>query len=319
MGAKVELLTPVGRLVQGSLYSGKTTDAENRPLVYKSGANLGQPRMNFWFAVALQKGVEQHWNQTEWGKKIWDVAHAAFPNGQTLAPTFAWKIVDGDSIIPNTEGNRPCDYEGFPNHWVLKFSCSFAPSLFNSTGTLPLTEPNAIQLGDFVQVYGSIQDNESTQRPGVYLNPSMVAHAGFGQRILIGADPKAVGFGNAPLPAGASLTPVSQAFVPVPTQQVYGAGSAGSGGGGSGVSPSQVAVLGGYATPGTLNTGGVPNGATVAVNPYPAILTPPIPVPTAPPVPQRIMLPASQGASYEDLIAAGWTDALLIQHGLMQA
>jgi hypothetical protein len=31
------------------------------------------------------------------------------------------------------------------------------------------------------------------------------------------------------------------------------------------------------------------------------------------------MLAAAQGASYEQMIAAGWNDALLIQHGMMKA
>lgn len=31
------------------------------------------------------------------------------------------------------------------------------------------------------------------------------------------------------------------------------------------------------------------------------------------------MTPAAQGATYEQLVASGWTDALLIQHGLMLA
>jgi len=31
------------------------------------------------------------------------------------------------------------------------------------------------------------------------------------------------------------------------------------------------------------------------------------------------MLPAANGATYEQMIAAGWTDAMLIQHGMMAA
>jgi hypothetical protein len=55
------------------------------------------------------------------------------------------------------------------------------------------------------------------------------------------------------------------------------------------------------------------------VVPNPAILVPPVPgVPAVPPAPPaRVMTAAAQGASYADLIAKGWTDALLVQHGLM--
>jgi len=287
MSTKTDLLTPVGRLVQGSLYSGATTDAENRPLVYKTGPNAGQPRVNFWFSVAVPKGTEQHWNQTEWGKKIYDVGHAGFPQGQANSPHFAWKIIDGDSNIPNTQGNKPCDNEGFAGNWILKFSGSFAPSLYNENGTLPLTEPNAIQLGDYIQVYGYVEDNKSTQQPGVYLNHSMIARAGYGTRIIAGADPKSVGFGASPLPAGASSTPIAS-FAP-PVAPVVPAATAPV------VAPAPIA----------------PAPAPVAPPAYPQILTPPAPA-TGP-----ILTDKANGASYEQLIAVGWTDDLLVQQGMM--
>ena len=50
--------TPVGRLVMGSLYDGQDTDAEGRPLVYKTGPDAGKPRKNFFFGIAIQKGSD---------------------------------------------------------------------------------------------------------------------------------------------------------------------------------------------------------------------------------------------------------------------
>lgn len=272
MSTRIDLLTPVGRLVLGSLYTGATTDLENRPLLYKTGQNAGQPRVNYWFHVAIPKGLEPHWNATEWGKKIWEVGVSGFPNGSYNSPVFAWKVVDGDSTIPNTQGNKPCDIEGYSGAWVMKFSGSFAPALYNENGTQALTEVNAVQLGDYVQVYCYVEDNKSTQQPGVYLNPSMVARSGYGTRIIAGADPKAVGFGTAPLPSGASATPLA-VFTPV-----------------------------------------TPIAPVVPVTPppaYPQILAPAIPENV------RIITPKANGATYEQLIAAGWTDELLLQQGLM--
>lgn len=280
MSTRIDLLTPVGRLVQGSLYNGATTDAENRPLVYKSGPNMGQPRVNYWFNVAIAKGQETHWNMTEWGQKIWNVGQAGFPQGQANSPSFAWKVIDGDSSVPNTQGNKPCDNEGFRGHWVIKFSGSFAPSLHNENGTAVLLEPNAIQLGDYVQVYGYVEDNKSTQQPGVYLNPSMVARAGFGQRIISGADPKSVGFGGSALPPGASTTPIAS-FSPAPASV-----------------PPAVTV------PPVI----APAAAPVAIPPaYPQILSP------------AVVTEKANGATYEQLISAGWTHELLIQHGMILA
>lgn len=54
---------------------------------------------------------------------------------------------------------------------------------------------------------------------------------------------------------------------------------------------------------------------TPGVVPAPSFLAPPVPV--APAAPQRVMLPAAQGATYEAMIAAGWSDQLLVQHLMM--
>ena len=290
MSNREELLTPVGRLVQGSLYEPQTTDAENKPLTVRTGPNAGQPRVEYYFALAIPKGHERLWSETEWGAKIWAVGHAGFPNGQADSPHFAWKIQDGDSNIPNKAGRKNCDREGYPGHWVLNFSSGFAPSIHNENGTQQILEENAVNLGDWIQVYGSIVDNGSTQQPGIFLNHSMVAFVYYGKRIILGADPKSIGFGRTgqPMPAGASKTPLTQGFNPaaaVPAQP--------------------------YTPPTSSQSASVPP-------PHTAILTPPLPV-GAPAATAKVMLPPASGASYEQMIAAGWNDAQLIQHGMMKA
>lgn len=287
MSTRVDLLTPVGRLVAGSLYKAQTTDAEGRPLVVKSGQQAGQPRVDFFFALAVPKGPEPHWNQTVWGQKIWAAGQTAFPNGQCNAPTFAWKVTDGDSQIPNRAGRKPCDREGYPRHWVLAFSSGFPPKIYNADGTQQILDPEAVKLGYYVQVYGSVTGNDSLQQPGVFLNHGMVALSAYGPEIVVGPDAAAVGFGGQPLPAGASAAPVSAPFNPAP------------------------------ATPAPAAPG-VPYAAAAAaapIVPNPAILQPPPP----PAAPARVMLPAANGATYEAMVAAGWTDALLVQHGMMRA
>jgi hypothetical protein len=49
---------PPARLVGGSLVEAKTMDAENKPLVYKSGPNAGKPRATFDFAAAIPKAAQ---------------------------------------------------------------------------------------------------------------------------------------------------------------------------------------------------------------------------------------------------------------------
>lgn len=265
--------TPVGRLVQGSLYTPNTKNAEGKPLQDKAG----NPRNEFFFALAIPKDGATPWNQTEWGKAIWAAGVAGDVHAGNR-PTFAWKVADGDSQMVDQKGKKNCDRDGFPGHWVLRFTGGYAPKLYTLVGVssaVELIEKDAIPLGSYVQVNANVKFNGSSQQPGVYLNHSMVCLCGFGPRIAAGGpDVAAAGFGGAPLPAGASTTPVGGAMPPAPAPAV----------------------------------------AAPAVVPPPAPAFRMVPPPAAP---ARVMLPAAQGATYEQCIAAGWTDALLIEHKMM--
>ena len=281
--ARTNFTTPVGRMVMGSLYKPQTTDAEGKPLTIKSGPNAGQAKVQYFFALAIPKTGEQHWSQTPWGASIWKVGHEAFPQGQADAPSFAWKIVDGDSAVPNRTGKKPCDREGYPGNWVLSFSSGFAPKIYNKDGTAPIIEPDAVKLGYFIQVNGDVEGNGSAQQPGVYLNHSMVALSAYGPEISIGPDASTAGFGTAPLPAGAMATPPASFAPPV--------------------------------TPASFTPPVPAPSAPVApmIPPNPAFLA----VPPTPPAPAHVMLVPAGGATYEQMIAAGWTDALLVANGMM--
>lgn len=279
MASNTPLLTPVGRLVQGSLYIAQTTNSDGTPKVYKTGPKAGQPRIEYFFAVAFKKGAEQHWAQTSWGAVIWQTGHAAFPQGQGQAPTFAWKITDGDSTVPNKAGKKPCDSEGFAGHWVVAFSGGYAPSVWNADGSQELLTPDVVKNGYFVQVSGSVAGNDSTVSPGVYLNHGMVAFAAQGPEIQ-GARPNGAtaGFGQSPLPTGATAipaTPMQAAMTPPPVVPV------------------------------------------VPVVPAVGFVAPPA-LPPAPPA-ARQMTPKAGGATYESFIKGGWTDALMISNGMMSA
>jgi hypothetical protein len=208
--------TPVGRLVMGSLYKERTTDAEGKPLTVKTGQNAGQPRVDYFFALAIPKGNEQHWAQTPWGAEIWKVGHAAFPHAAGAAD-FSWKVTDGDSAQPGKlfkgkPGKAPRENEGWPGHWILKFSGGFAPSLYKPRPGVPgqhdpFNEPDAIKLGYYVQVNFNVAGNGSQTSPGVYINHRMVCFAAFGPEISVGPDVASAGFGQSALPPGATLTP----------------------------------------------------------------------------------------------------------------
>jgi hypothetical protein len=324
----IDILFPPGRMVQGNLYKPNTTDAENRPLVVKSGPNAGQPRVDYFFAVAIPKGTEGHWANTEWGQKIWNMAHTAWPQGQAQRPDFAWKIVDGDSTIPNKRGVRPCDMVGHAGHWVLKFGGGYAPKIVTRDGSAAILEPDAVKPGYFVQVFGNASSNQSTQTAGIYLNHRIVALAGYGEEISFGPDPTQVGFGGAALPAGASATPLGGMTPPAAGSPPPPPGAP-SAVPGVASPPVPGAVASPPPVPGAVAAAPAPtpppNAAFVAgpaATPPPvpgAVAAAPPPPVAAPPAPAARAMTAAATTTYEGYIAAGWNDAQLIAHGLMTA
>jgi hypothetical protein len=329
MTTPLNFTTPVGRLVQGSLYKPNDKDAEGRPLVIKNGSQAGQARVEYYVALAVPKerdpaGQIKHWAATEWGAKIWQAGHAGMAQAGAM-PTFAWKVRDGDSQVPNRKGKKPVDQEGFAGCWVISFSSGFPPRVYNRDGTQPITEAEAVKLGYYAQINANVDFNGSGQQPGVFINLSMVALAGYGPEIFVGPDPSAAGFGAAPLPAGASVTPLGGMPAAMPAAPGMPAVPAmpGMPAPGAPVMPA-VPPMPGAVMPGMPAAPGMPAPAVPAITPNPAILQPPAlpPVPAAPgQVPlqrARVMLPAARGATYEQLIANGWNDQLLVQHGMMQ-
>ena len=270
------ILTPVGRMVQGDLFVPQTKDMEGRPLTDKNGA----PRVNYFFAIAVPKadpGVNDLIAQ------IHAVGQAGFPAGQWKMPGFSWKIVDGDDPTNNAK-------EGFIGHWVFRVSSGFPPPVWETGGTARIVEPGKPKRGDYIRAVISIAANGSTSKPGVYLNHQLVEFVGYGQAISSGPDGAEV-FGAAPkavLPAGASLTPVAGPPIAAP------------------------------GLPGAAPVAAPVTPAPVAAPVTPAIdfLNPPVPpaAPAAPPA--KPVLTAKAGTiTYDQMIAAGWTDLTLKQHG----
>lgn len=287
MSTAENITSPVGRVVAGSLYDPQTKDGDGNLRVIKKGPNAGQPNPSYFFAIAVAKNPgETHWAQTEWGQKIWAVGHAVFPQA-AQSPSFAWKVEDGDSQIPNTKGKRPCENEGWAGHWIIKLTSGFAPRICQEKGNthVPLDTLNFIKPGYFVQVSFSVKSNDSQQKPGVYLNHSMVCFRAFGEEISFGPDFASAGFGAAPLPPGASMTPPASSMpLPVP----------------------------GAALPPPAAAPAVPV-ASIAPRPEFAAMAAPAPAPA------RQMTAAANGLTYEQYIAAGWNDQQLIAGGLMTA
>lgn len=222
------ITTPVGRFVQGDLYKGQDKDASGRPLLTKSGPNAGQPTIKFFFAVAFPKtdpGWPAFW--AELNKE----ARAGFPTlfdarGNCINPRFSWKIVDGDSQVPNEAGKIPAQQEGFPGCWVVRFQSGFSvgeKTYDSSNAPLPI---GAIKRGSYIRVACSVTANGDASKPGLYVNPNMVQLCGYGPEIVSGPDAGTAFAAPVQLPAGASATPLAPAYA-LPAGQAAPAGPAG--------------------------------------------------------------------------------------------
>lgn len=352
-----QILLPPGRLVQGDLYEPQTKDNQGNPLTTKTGPNAGKPRINYFAGMAIPKTPgATHWAHEPWGAKIWAFGHAAWPQGQGQNPSFAWKIEDGDSPIPNKNGRKNSESEGMPGHWIVGVSSSFPPKIFDERGE-PMLQPGLVKRGYWCETLISMASNENTQNPGIYLNHQMFAYRAPGKEIQGGPDARAVGFGRAALPAGVTAQPLTNTAnlpsqmgappapgaapgaPPPPAAPGYAAPPAP---GYAAPPPAAAAPPPGYAAPPA--PGGYP--APTAVTPQPQFLAPPgapmpgapmPPVPgaptmQAPPPPAAAAPPAMvdplgapmgyrmanlNGQRYEAFRASGWTDAMMMQHNHM--
>ena len=275
--------SPVGRMVQGDIFKPRTTDQQGNPLTIKSGPNAGQPRSDYFVAVAVPK------DSPDWPafKALVDAeAKAAWPQGQHSSPKFSNKIIDGDGMDDNGKSNA--DKPGFAGCWVVRFSSGFAPALWARSKVLPehmrspdpesfvqVTDPSVLKRGYFIRVAGNVAGNNNQQSPGLYMNYNMVELVGYGDEIVSGptasmafGSPAAAPTGQS-APAPTAAAPAASAPAPQPT-----------------------------ASP------------TEAPEPYTAYAE--VPAPSGP------QMTAKAGATpYEAFIAKGWTDDTLRANGYL--
>lgn len=348
---RVNITSPVGRFVMGSLYKPRITDYDGKPLVFKTGQNAGQPRVDYYIALAIPKQGEGHWGYTVWGAQIWQTGCAKFPVASQRTD-FAWKIEDGDSTAPNRKNRRPCDNDGWRGHWIIKLSGAFAPKIYKIEGGahLQVTDVDFIKPGYWMQVAFNVDGNGNEKNPGVYLNHSMVCFSGFGQEISFGPNVEEAGFGAAPLPAGVSAVPLGTAMpIPgapptapgypvtynqppatLPPAPVYPNPRFLQVPPGNQAPPPAGPLPGAYPPPPALQAAPAPPdgayapGASPAYAPQyaaaPVTIQYPSNVPPAPPMapaPSYRMTEKAAGATREAFHAANWTDAQLIQQGFM--
>jgi len=220
-----DILTPVGRLVSGHpMEMHAVTD--DRTNVQKKFAS-GELMFSQSVGIAFPKNGTTHWDQTEWGAAI-KAAAAAWPRGEHGMKTFSWKITDGDSTEPNKKMVTPVSREGYAGHWVLFASSCFPTPCYNNGAYAPhqvIQNKDAIKRGDYVRLVFTTATNNSSDSPGMYINPVMVELSRAGQQIMSGNAPDAAAAfgGSAPvIPQGALVdtgvaTPTTSAPVQAAT------------------------------------------------------------------------------------------------------
>ena len=187
-----------GRLVGGHpmVRTVVTDDKTNLPKFQQDGVTK---RMSSYIAVAIPKIAGVPWQQTDWGQVIVREAQESWNLGESLHPTFAWKVTDGDSTIPKKPfggkpGRIPAQCEGYPGHWVIGCSTELGIKCYHVGKYAPHEEiqnKDEIKCGDYCRALISVKSNKPSQSPGVYINPTLFELSRAGQRIVTGDGPDA--------------------------------------------------------------------------------------------------------------------------------
>jgi hypothetical protein len=347
---QVRLTSPRGRLVQGDAFEAQTKDQSGAPLTIKTGPNAGQPTKRWFIAVAYPKNdpeTNQYLAQLgEVARKSWPAYMAGFngtpPTFGASHPRFSTKIMDGDGTDDNGKSNR--EKPGFAGHWVVKYSTSIkAPGVWqepNFDEMDQITDPRMLPRGYFVRVNHTADSNENDGRPGLYVNLDKIAICAnqTGAEIIQSGPTAAEAFGG----GGGNAAPPAPGAAPAPPaalvmkngmdyaamkaagwsdDQMIAAGHA------ERPAPAPLPVSPPPAPPAPTPGASIPPGTSGAGAPPPPPATPSPSSPPPPPyggfIPETAptgpkMTAAAGGATYEQMIAAGWTDAMLKQHGMME-
>lgn len=223
MSQNVEFLSSVGRIVWGHpLTPTIKKDQRSKLPVLREGKEVQQ-----WsFGLAIEKGL---FVANEW-PHMQKAAALVFPNG--IPSNFSWKYKDGDTV--DKKGKPYSLREGHGGHYILTVSTeSFAPQVFKreSNGTFRQIEAHEIKRGDYVRVQLNLKANspsDSTQTPGIFVNPKGIELVGYGTEITSGGvDPdEAFATPVAQLPQGASLTPIAPVGGAMPPNMMHNANAA---------------------------------------------------------------------------------------------
>lgn len=230
------LVSPVGRIVWGSVSELNTRDKDGRPepdkekhrFTFGLAIRKDDPRMGDFLAALYHQAVAGYPNNPTMKQRI-DYQWQNF--GRDLGGSgFKFKVKDGDAPLQRTGKPDPNSLGCF----VVSFSTKL-PITCSNAQNLQI-DAKEIERGYFVDVATSIAVNEKVdQTAGIFVNPSVVRFLAHGERIMGGISIEDAFAGHAAptqLPPGASPTPVAPAgglpgFTPPATGQAPQPGNMG--------------------------------------------------------------------------------------------
>ena len=204
----IEIITPVGRFIQGDLYTPNTKDFDGAPLV---AADKVTPRVEYFMGVAFDKANPEINDLLQLMNSTIVAAWPTIPNVGLFAEGFSSKVHDGD--LMTNEHAKGC--------WVIQFKNGFAPKIYDQSGSKILVQEGAVKRGFYVRIVGDYKTNGHVKKHGMYCNLKMVQLIGYGDEITGGPDPELFQQNETSyIPAGMSSTPVANAnSLPAAQQQ----------------------------------------------------------------------------------------------------
>ena len=162
-----EGVSPTGRLVAGNPFSPTTKGHGGKEVAPHYFIQVAFPKMS--------PQLPELWaNQTA-------AAREYFSEDVLSRPDFSWKRADGDDI-------KYTDREGWKGCWIITFKTGgdYPPRGIYGMKNEQLLSPSDIKRGYQVKVAYSVRPNNNNDKPGVFMNFSMVKLIALDKEIVVG-------------------------------------------------------------------------------------------------------------------------------------
>lgn len=197
-----QIVTPPGRIVWGNPLVGREKKDNAGQRVLKDG----KPVLEYQFGLAIPKNLF-----SELGAAMQAEAQAACPQG--IPADFAYKMKDGDTDR-DSKGQPLSAKAGYAGCYILACSTEFPIPVYKRNGDAFEQLVQGVKTGDFGRAQLTINGHgravgKMGAKPGLYINPNMFEFLGYGEEIRGAVNPDAAFGTPAPLPTGASASPVA--------------------------------------------------------------------------------------------------------------